>query len=1284
MTGWKVRGALLAAMLIAAMTLFFAAGDGPAGEGDGSTTRVTRVFKRAWNRLSGNGLLVAEADDTTASRTGGKRSKGKSASTKSGDHRTSCALLGTVMDEERAPIKGAKITVRAVESNWEKTVESDEKGRFRALDLEAGVFNILATHPEYVGLIRPNLNIEPSERPPEIEFRMPLGAVIKGKIKDEAGKPLSGVRVAARRRSLEQIGKGDVYQDDSTYKLQRTDGDGTFTLEGVAVGESVFEFFKRGYELETKIVKVEAKKIPSLNDVVLRKTGRLAGVVMTEEGRPLAESKVTLVRYRGIDGIDETLPPDGWTTTTGADGAFAFGKLFTEGVYDITAENPNYAPGGEQSVPVGTDRVAIKLERGGIIYGTTELIDRDTTPVSVQVRAESVIKGTTVTREVKSTGAGTFRFDMLPYGTYKLDVISEQYESEAKTGVAVERGKAAGDVVVEVYEAATARGRVQELSSEAPIAGAKVTVEASYGTGRTRKKSFTAETNSLGQFELRRLPSGLHSAQAEAAGYARTPGASAQTFTLDPGERKTDIALRLDQGGTVDGVVTTPNGAPLSDATVQLYTASSAFGSVDPKNLKATTDGTGHFKIRGIEFGERLQLYASATHDGYAKSRSNIIDLTAKKRSETVQITMSFGGTITGKVTDERELPIPSVEVVFNSHEFPSDPSSSKLVAHTRPDGSYAIDHAPPGGGGMKVSSSGYVEQSRSVTVPEASITDNVNFRMISGRGISGRVTTLAGKAISNARVSASPKSGATGRDDAITDKEGRYTLKNLGAGNFDLRASFKMKTSLGEQSYVFMLKDIPSGEGMADFDCDVNPAAAGIVKGEDGKGVDKFTLSLRSLTDKSVGQDFVFNLDRNYDAARGIYNVMNIPRGVYSLKVTAQGYEVYEDESVFVGPKMNTALKDIRLKQAGGVFGTLISGKSKRPVNNVLVKLSDLSLPEDDPKRAAASARTDFAGRFHVNTVGAGNYSVAFQHPNYVPLTLAAVRVEKRKPTDLGEVKLTAGGTVQGTVTDLQGEPVSGMEVRASGVEPRKRTRTDGGGNFILQGIPEGRVPIVLEGKYGDRQVYQFQTVMVEPEESETANFMVEVSANLRGTLLASEGPTASGEVNIHPFDENAVVLDRIKYSGNVDASRYSIDKVPSGQYFLWSNGLAAGSPFSLWRNIFLRRGSNNQELAMSGAVLRGQAKQPEGSPVAGVGVQLLPMVDGVKLPQSLYDNLVQRTNTNSVGSFRFKNLQSGSYQLLYQDSASNPNGGWMAMPPFFIGEGQTINDYPLQVGGQ
>ena len=69
---------------------------------------------------------------------------------------------------------------------------------------------------------------------------------------------------------------------------------------------------------------------------------------------------------------------------------------------------------------------------------------------------------------------------------------------------------------------------------------------------------------------------------------------------------------------------------------------------------------------------------------------------------------------------------------------------------------------------------------------------------------------------------------------------------------------------------------------------------------------------------------------------------------------------------------------------------------------------------------------------------------------------------VSAGKTTDIGAVRLRAGGTVRGTVVDGAGEPVAGASVRLETGTPRARSnsiaQTDGAGAFEIAGVPPGQ----------------------------------------------------------------------------------------------------------------------------------------------------------------------------------------------------------------------------------
>ena len=84
-----------------------------------------------------------------------------------------------------------------------------------------------------------------------------------------------------------------------------------------------------------------------------------------------------------------------------------------------------------------------------------------------------------------------------------------------------------------------------------------------------------------------------------------------------------------------------------------------------------------------------------------------------------------------------------------------------------------------------------------------------------------------------------------------------------------------------------------------------------------------------------------------------------------------------------------------------------------------------------DAPPRVAT---TDRDGRFEVGGMSAGTYAARVVRGGYAPWSTAAIEVPESGPeTDLGDIVLVPGETVQGIVVDENGDPIEGASVRAS-----------------------------------------------------------------------------------------------------------------------------------------------------------------------------------------------------------------------------------------------------------
>ena len=1182
------------------------------------------------------------------------------------------SLGGRVIDEQGKPVEGVRITIRATERAFEKSVASGKDGGFGAEGIPPGTCDIFAVHPHYVALVRPNFTFGPGAAA-HCEFVLPLGAIVSGEIADEDGKPLEGVEVGARRHKMEQLAAGgNVFLDEATYKTRSSDAKGAFAVEGLSLGDNVFEFRKPGYEFLAQTVAVKPDEASRKLKITLKRTGHLTGRVINELGEPVSTATVILVRYKPFGAEAAPVDEAKFRVETKADGGFKFERLFNEGFYDLRIEHPDYAVGHFPLVAVGTDGMVCTIDRGGSIEGRAEYIDRDTTPAAVAIVAEAVIKATTVTRTVRSSGDGVFRFERLPYGSYKLSVDSDGFASEPRGEVGVAKDQPVRGVLVEVYQACRAAGRVLSAETDAAIDDAQIVVDSAYGPAQGKRRQFKTRSDAYGVFEFDRLPAGAHVISAEAKGYMKlSGGSSALKFTLQPGERKGDIALRLYRGGVVEGTVSDSAGQLVPDADVQLFVASTMIRGIDCSQLKARTDASGFFRIWGIDVGDHVQLYASARKQGYAKSRSRIIDLTADRTRAQTQILLQAGGTISGKVTDPDRLPIPGAEVKWTTDEFRGDPSPSEGVTHTGADGIYLLTNVSCGVVSLAASRSGFIGQSRDLKMVDGQVRAGEDFSLKPGATIAGRVVALDGRPIPNATVRATPKGSRYVSDSAVSDKKGEFTLRNLPKGDFMLQASFPLKTQDGDQSYQFSLFGVSSGSTNVEIACDVDNFASGIVENENKKRVTAFRFTLKSRTNVTPRQDFVFNLSRNVSGTGGMINVHNLPRGIYSLEVAAEGYELYRDENLTIGPGARTSLPRVKLRTAGGIEGTVVSSSTRRPVNGVDVRVTVMPGLDNPIARVVGSATSDYAGRFRVGLLAPGTYMVTFDHPNYEQGRVDTVSVARRNTTDMGEVILEAGGTVQGSVVDDYGNPLPDIWVSVSGLLPAKRVRTDLAGNYLIQGIKRGSWSIVARAYVRNKPVYSFSSVRIEADQTCTVDFVMELSAGASGIVRGSadRGWLRPSGLFAHPYDENSNVLEDIRYDASVSGQSYSISEIPPGPYFVWGSGYGQNGDFKFWDNLLLHRGANAADFVVGNSSAAGRTVGPRGTGVGGVKMSARPIFDQFGLPQSIQDALTDYTFTAPDGTFFFGNLMPGPWQLLCLDPAGGSEDRWMGQPPVFIG---------------
>jgi protocatechuate 3,4-dioxygenase beta subunit len=252
-------------------------------------------------------------------------------------------IRGRVVDAETGmPVRRAIVRVSAESLPDGRVVTTDPEGRYEVRELPAGRYTLQASKGTYVtvsyGQRRPNergtlVDLAAGQAVDRIDFNLPRGAVISGRIYDEFGEPMTNARVQAMRYRFvagerRLVGAG---------RTIATDDRGEFRLFGLPPGEYLLSAdvprFENGGDDRSNYAPTYYPGTPSPAAaerlrlsvgqeatasfaLMLVPTVSVRGLAMSSAGRPLTTGFVTLepedaqagVRMMGGGGRIE---PDG-------------------------------------------------------------------------------------------------------------------------------------------------------------------------------------------------------------------------------------------------------------------------------------------------------------------------------------------------------------------------------------------------------------------------------------------------------------------------------------------------------------------------------------------------------------------------------------------------------------------------------------------------------------------------------------------------------------------------------------------------------------------------------------------------------------------------------------------------------------------------------------------------------------------------------------------------------------------------------------------------------------
>lgn len=465
-------------------------------------------------------------------------------------------VSGRVVDEAGKPVAAARVTYHGA-SDWSQQaderldgVESDKDGRFKFAALPAGSFRFAAAHPDYARGTSALVTLDGKNEQRDIVITVPVGAVVRGVVTDQAHNPVSGARVRVGVASR----RGMIFEPP---RQAYSDAKGAFELKGLARRELVAVAMHETGASQSVDVDTTRGDVTDVK-LVLDVTGTIAGIVVDTQGNPLEGVQVSAgPNFRQQGNLDfaafrlRGFPQE----LTDGSGHFTLVGL-AKGSYMVYASRSQSAsrgrfmanPDGGTVAETGQKDLKLVLQPEGGIKGKVQFTDGSTPQMyTVQVGFA----------QQSFMGNDSFLIDALTPRKYEVSVRGPAFQTRVLE-VEVAPGKVTDAGTITVEKGRVLAGTV--VADGQPVAGATVYAGRQlFGNGTSNSANFGPmgqgakqdTTDANGKFSIAGFNAGDLAIVAEHPDYGRSKAMRVPTDM--PGQ--SELVLEIQKFGSIKGVL---------------------------------------------------------------------------------------------------------------------------------------------------------------------------------------------------------------------------------------------------------------------------------------------------------------------------------------------------------------------------------------------------------------------------------------------------------------------------------------------------------------------------------------------------------------------------------------------------------------------------------------------------------------------------------------------------------------------------------------------------------
>jgi protocatechuate 3,4-dioxygenase beta subunit len=563
------------------------------------------------------------------------------------------------------------------------------------------------------------------------------------------------------------------------------------------------------------------------------------------------------------------------------------------------------------------------------------------------------------------------------------------------------------------------------------------------------------------------------------------PFAATSSLQVRGGQR---VTLRLVEGGSANGdVLDAKSSAPIADALVEVRDSEATlFTDVDPdfSVARARTDAKGRFTLRGLSGGPGQSVRVSAR--GYARVESPMA-------SQSLRYRLVPGRSLSGRVVDGTGKPVSGARLSLRGLSLTQVPA---IKGRSNRNGAFEIPGLENVPYHLVVQAEGFAPLVRDEVPLETSTLPLMMDRasIVKGRLVDEEGNGVKGRVRSRSHNDAVlPRELLDAEGIAEVGEDGRFTLSSLRFGtNVVTIAAAGYPTmdrtiEIPKAGEPVNLGDIVLSSGLAIRGRVVDSGGAPVASAQ----VDVFAFAGEASTRLFAQAD-----------GDGRFVARGLADRSYQVSIFAPGFANLTSTLTPSESEHSLVLKR-NLKVTGRVVGP-----DGEPVPQGTLDFRRLA---DDFNLRMTRTETD--GRFTAELSEGGVVAVSVTANGYMRLK-TEVRIDQEG--DIGEIRLSRGLLIRGSVVDARGGPIAGARVENQTRGQFSSVETDEHGGFELKLGNAGTVRLTAS-RTGYAPAEATVDVTEENSGREPVQIVLTRGARIEGTAKRRDGtPVPQAVVNL------------------------------------------------------------------------------------------------------------------------------------------------------------------------